>query len=157
MLSLYIASYKTIYIFLYNENVCCHYISFCILQQTFYYIRKCIKSYMRRCMMTTNISRYMEMYIVLYDKMYNENVCCHYTSYHIRRYTFSLYYKTYIVLYETIYNNNIYFSLYKTMYNDNKHFHYTRRCISSYTRRCIITTNIFVIHESVHRVIRDDV
>ena len=37
-------------------------------------------------------------------------------------------------------------SLYETMYNNN-----------IYIRRYIITTNIIVIHENVHRVIRDDV
>ena len=35
----------------------------------------------------------------------------------------------------------VYFSLYKTMYNDNKYFYYTGRCI--------ITLNIFIIHDDV--------
>ena len=56
------------------------------------------------------------------------------------------------------------------MYNDNKYFYYTRRCISYYTRQCIITniccnyikkyiitTNISIIHESVFLIIQDDV
>ena len=43
------------------------------------------------------------------------------------------------------------------MYNDNKYFHYTRKCISYYTRRCIMTTNIFIIQENVYRLIREDV
>ena len=42
----------------------------------------------------------------------------------------------YIVLYETMYNKNI---------------------CCHYIRRYIMTTNIFIIHESVYRVIRDDV
>ena len=41
-----------------------------------------------------------------------------------------------------MYNRNKYLlSLYKKMYNDNKYFYYTRRCI--------MTTNIFVIQEDV--------
>ena len=55
----------------------------------------------------------------------------------------------YLLLYKKVYNNNIYLSLYNVLYNGNKYFHYTRRCI--------MTTNIFVIHESVYYVIRDDV
>ena len=40
-----------------------------------------------------------------------------------------------------MYNDNIYFYLYKMMYNKNICCHYIRRCI--------MTTNIFIIHESV--------
>ena len=56
------------------------------------------------------------------------------------------------------------------MYNDNKYFCYTRQCIMTinifviheniychYTRRCIMTINIFVIHENVFLIIQDDV
>ena len=43
----------------------------------------------------------------------------------------------------------MYFLLYETMYNKNIYCHYTREYI--------MTTNIVIIHESVYRVIRDDV
>ena len=47
------------------------------------------------------------------------------------------------------------------MYNKNIYFYYIRihnkNICCYYTRRYIITTNIFIIHESVYRVIRDDV
>ena len=76
------------------------------------------------------------MYIVLYETMYNKNVCCHYIRRYIMRTNISLYKKMYIVLYETMYNDNIYLSLYKKIYNDNKHF---------------------LIHENVYRVIQEDV
>ena len=71
-------------------------------------------------------------------------------------------------------NENV-FLIYEMMYIRNIYCHYIRRCImiiniSHYTRRCIfknkychyirryiMTTNIFIIHESVYRLIRDDV
>ena len=43
----------------------------------------------------------------------------------------------------------MYFSLYEMMYNENVYF--------CYTRQCIITIFISLIHESTYRVIRDDV
>ena len=61
--------------------------------------------------------------------------------------------------------NNLLLS-YKKIYNNNEYFYYiscyTRQCIITlfifhYIRRYIITTNIFIIHESVYRVIRDNV
>ena len=39
--------------------------------------------------------------------------------------------------------------LYETMYNDDKYFFYTLKCISYYTRRCIITMYIFNIRDDV--------
>ena len=58
--------------------------------------------------------------------------------------------------------HEMYFLLYETMYNKNVYCHYIRRCIMTifiyhYVRRYIIITNIFVIRESVYRLIRDDV
>ena len=50
--------------------------------------------------------------------------------------TFSLYEKVYFSLYEMMYKKNI---------------------CCHYTRRYIMITNIFLIHENVYRVIRDDV
>ena len=56
----------------------------------------------------------------------------------------------------------MYFSFYETMYNKKKYFYdtyYTRRCIMTnkychYTREY---TNIFITHESVLLIIREDV
>ena len=65
----------------------------------------------------------MTINILLYKKTYNDN-----------KYLFLLYKKTY--------NDNKYlFLLYKSTYNDNRYFHYTRRCI--------MTTDIFIIQEGV--------
>ena len=64
--------------------------------------------------------------------MYNKNIYCHYTRRYIIKYLFLLYKKTY---------NKYLFLLYKMMYNDNKYFYYTRRRI--------MTINIFVIQEDV--------
>ena len=55
------------------------------------------------------------------------------------------------------------------MYNDNKHFlthenvfliiqeSHNENIYFSYARRCIMETNISVIHESIFLIIRDDV
>ena len=93
----------------------------------------------------------------LYKRVYND------------KQIFLLYMKC--ILYETIYNDNIYLSLcinnkhffvhenvfllYETMYNENKYFCYSRKRYR-HTRR-YVNRNICVIHESVYRVIRDDV
>ena len=48
----------------------------------------------------------------------------------------------------------VYLSLYKTIYNDNKYFSYTWKCISHYTRRCIIecllSLYIFIYNDNKH-------
>ena len=61
------------------------------------------------------------MYIVLYEKIYNENICCHYIRRYIMTTNILIIHKMYIVLYETMYNENI---------------------CCHYTRRRIMTTNI---------------
>ena len=60
----------------------------------------------------------------------------------------SLTMKVYIILYEMMYNENIHSLLYKKTCND---------IISYYTRLCIMTIFISLIHESVYHIIRDDV
>ena len=77
----------------------------------------------------------MKLYFSLYETIYNKNVC------NIHESVF--------ILYETMYNNNIHLLLYKEVYNNNKYFYYIREYI--------MTINIFVIHESVYRYIRNDV
>ena len=52
--------------------------------------------------------------------------------------------KVYVLLYM-----KVYFMLYETMYNINICYHYIRRCI--------MITNIYVIHESVFLIIQEDV
>ena len=74
--------------------------------------------------------------ILLYIFSYNDNEC-------------AFIHENVSLLYKTMYDDNNYSSLYKKIYNDNKHFHYTIRCICHYTRRCIMTTNISLIHENV--------
>ena len=49
--------------------------------------------------------------------------------------------QTNILLYKKTYNKIFVCVLYKKKYNDNKYFYYTRRCI--------MTTNIFIIQEDV--------
>ena len=60
-----------------------------------------------------------------------------------------LLYETCIITQTFFLYMKVYFSLYEMMYNDNKHF--------SYIREYIMKTNIFVKHESVFLIIRDDV
>ena len=45
-------------------------------------------------------------------------------------------------------------SLYKKMYNGNKYFYYTWKCSRHYTRRCITTINVSLIHENVYLIIQ---
>ena len=58
LLSLYIVSYKTIYISMYKRNVCCHCIPFYIMKNKY-----C--NYTSSCIMTTNIFTYQEINIVI--------------------------------------------------------------------------------------------
>ena len=86
----------------------------------------------------------------LYEEIYNDNIyfLIHESVFLIIQgrciitiFIFYIVYEIVFLLYKTMYNYNIYLSLYKKVYNDNKHFHYIRICI--------MTTNIFLIHENV--------
>ena len=98
--------------------------------------------------MTTNIFIIRGDVFLLYDMVYNKNICCHYTLSYIMTTNILLYVKMYfyymiwciikylLSLYKKVYNDNKYFIvredvflLYEKMYNDNKYFYYTRRCI----------------------------
>ena len=128
--------------------------------------------------MTTNILLYKKMYfyyalsrimttnILLYMKMY-----FYYTSSRIMTTNIMWY----ISMHERVYNDNKYFCdtwnvylSYETMYKRNICCHCVG-CIMTinimqcmkvyfhYTRRCITTTNIFLIHENVVLIIQGDV
>ena len=96
--------------------------------------------YTRRCIMTTNILLYKMMYndnkhfvihedvFLLYKTMYNDN-----KYFIIHESVFLLYMTLYFLLYK-LYNKIFYYTVYITK----KYFYYTWRCISCYTRICII-------------------
>ena len=84
------------------------------------------------------------MYFSLYEKIYNENICFHYTLKCISYYTTQC-----ITTNICCYYMKMYFLLYDTMYNKNICCYY----ILSY----IMRTNISLIHESVCRLIRENI
>ena len=98
---------------------------------------------------------YMKVYFSLYKKLYddniyffssynflyNYNICCHYTSYCIRRNTFSCT--------REIFVDSIYISSYIII---NKYCHYTLSCIMrKYIFLCIREINNFVIYHHISR------
>ena len=68
--------------------------------------------YTRRCIMIINISIIHEDVFLLYETMYNKNICCHYTREYIMT-------TNILIIHESV------FLLYEMMYNDNKYFYYT--------------------------------
>ena len=74
--------------------------------------------------MKTNIFIIHESVFLLYDKMYNENICFHYILSYIMTINIVIIHESVFLLYDKMYNNNKIFSLYMKMY-----FFYTKRCI----------------------------
>ena len=62
------------------------------------------------------------------------------------------YIREYIMRNISLIHESVFFSLYETMYNDNIYYYYYY-----YIRRYIMTTNIYLIHESVFLIIREDI
>ena len=74
------------------------------------------------------------------------------------------------LLYKKMCNDNkyflymkMYFLLYEMLYNNNKYFYSTLKCITYYTSSRVITIFIsyyirrYIIHESIYRIIQEDV
>ena len=84
----------------------------------------------------------MKVYIVLYETMYNKNICCCYTRHYIITNIFIIRESVYRLIRNDV--SRKYLLLYKTYIMKNKYFSFTLKCISSYTRRCI--REIFILH-----------
>ena len=86
ILSLYIVLYNMIYTFMYNKNICCHYMfSYIMINKCCRYTPPCITTNTFSCITEMllviihchyTLSLYKLMYNKKYISLYNRNVCC---------------------------------------------------------------------------------
>ena len=85
---------------MYKKNICSHYTSSRIRRYTLSYIMKIfVLHYIKKVYNEEQIfSLYIVSYKTIYTFMYKRNICCHYTSSRIRRYTLSYIMKIFVVI-----------------------------------------------------------